>query len=81
MIALGSYFAQNALNRQLNIQHVSEVCRCSCTHHFHIDHNACCLPTKILYSHCLRFLFGRLQYSGNYGYVKFGGKQGALWSM
>ena len=27
-------------------------------HHFHIDHNASCLPPKILDSHCLQFLLG-----------------------
>ena len=43
----------------------SEVCKCTYIHHFHIDHNARCLPTKLLYNHCLRFLFGRLQYSEN----------------
>ena len=28
------------------------------THHFHIDHNASCLPSKILHNHCLQFLLG-----------------------
>ena len=45
-------------------------------HYFHIDHNAPCLPTKILHNHCLRFLLGRLKYSGeieNNGYAKFWG--------
>ena len=28
-------------------------------HNFHIDHNAPCLPPKILHNHCLRFLLGR----------------------
>ena len=27
--------------------------------HFHIDHNAPCLPPKILHNLCLRFLLGR----------------------
>lgn len=66
MIAPGSSLCtkcnQSSFN---NIRRTSEVCKCSYIHHFQIDHNACCLPTKILYKHCLRFLFGRRQYSGN----------------
>ena len=27
-------------------------------HHFHIDHNASCLPPKILHNHCFQFLQG-----------------------
>ena len=57
------------------------------THHFHIDHNASCLPSKILHNHCLQFLLGITvvprEIEDN-GYAKFwgrGGKQGALWSI
>ena len=27
-------------------------------HHFHTDHNAPCLPPKILHNHCFQFLLG-----------------------
>ena len=27
-------------------------------HHFHIDHNAPCLPPRILHNHCFQFLLG-----------------------
>ena len=27
-------------------------------HHFNIDHNAPCLPLKILHNHCFQFLLG-----------------------
>ena len=36
-------------------------------HHFQIDHNAPCLPLKILHNHCLTFLLGRLWYPGEIG--------------
>ena len=30
----------------------------SCNHYFHIDHNAPCLPPKILHNHCFQILEG-----------------------
>ena len=52
-------------------------------HHFHVDHNAPCLPPpppqKILLNHCPRFLLGRLYWSpgeiwnNGYANVFFGG--------
>ena len=30
----------------------------SIIHYFHIDHNALCLPTKILHNYCFQFLLG-----------------------
>ena len=36
-------------------------------HHFHIDHNAPCVPPRLLHNHCFQFLLGS--------------KQRALWSM
>ena len=58
-----------------------------------IDHNAPCLPPKVLHNHCLRFSLRRLLHLPEIGrnrYTKFGReggggvgvvKQGALWSM
>ena len=79
MIAPGSYFCTKCFQSSFkNIEHVGNLTRNRCLPE---PANARCLPTKILYKHCLRFLFGQLQYSRNNGYAKFGGKQGALWSM
>ena len=50
-------------------------------HHFHIDHNASCLPPKTLHNHCLRFLLGQLLYPREWLRKILGGKQSALWSM
>ena len=64
-------------------------CLYHCIHYFHIDHNAPCLPPKILHNHCFQFLLGITvvprEIQDN-GYAKFeggvgGGKQSALWSM
>ena len=45
-------------------------------HHFHIDHNASCLPPKILRNHCFQFLLGIIvvprEIEDN-GYAKFWG--------
>ena len=53
--------------------------------HFHIDHNAPCIPPqRNLRNYCLRCFLGRLSYpgeTGNNGYTKFWVKRGALWSM
>ena len=63
--------------------------------HFHIDHNALCLPPKTLHNHCFQFLLGityghpkrnrRQQLCKIWGsgvvVVGEGVKQGALWSM
>ena len=35
------------------------------SHQFHIDHNALCLPSKILYNHCFRFLLVMQNLGGN----------------
>ena len=50
-------------------------------HHFHIDHNAPCLPPKLLHNYCLRFLFGRLRNWKQKFCKILEGKQGSLWSM
>ena len=53
-------------------------------HHIHIDHNAPSLSPKILHNHCSQFLLGITvvprEIQDN-SYEKFGGKQGASWSM
>ena len=54
-------------------------------HLFHIDHNARCLPPKMLHNHCFQFLLditfipreNRRQRIGKI----LGDKQGALWSL
>ena len=55
-------------------------------HHFHIDHNASCLPPppQILHNHCFQFLLGITlvpKEIENNGYTKLGAKQGALFPM
>ena len=69
----------------------SQLKTCWCfIHHFPIDHNAPCLPPKILHNHCnydLRFLVGRLKTAiPRRNWKKWlckimESKQGALWSM
>ena len=53
-------------------------------YHVHMDHNAPCLPRKILHTHCFQFLLGFTvvprEIEDN-GYINFGSEQGALWSM
>ena len=48
-------------------------------HYFHIDHNACCLPLRILHDHCLQVLLGITvtprEIEDN-GYAKCGGGGG-----
>ena len=52
--------------------------------HFHQDNNAPYLPPKILHKHCFQFLLGIIfvprEIEDN-SYAKFGGKQGAFWSV
>ena len=62
--------------------------------YFHIDHNAPCLPPKILHNYCFQFLQGNtvvpreieengyafFRGAGGEGGGVGGGKQGALWS-
>ena len=63
--------------------------------YFHIDHNAPCLPPKILHNYCFQFLLGNTVVpreieengyaflggtGGGEGGGVGGGKQGALWS-
>ena len=54
-------------------------------HHFHIDHNAPCLPPKILHIHCFQFLLGNTvvpRRNPRRWLCKIvGSKQDALWSM
>ena len=50
-------------------------------HHFHIDHNAPCLPPKILHNHCLSFFLEQLRNWKQKFCKILGGKQGSLWSM
>ena len=53
-------------------------------HHFHIVHNALCLPPKILHKYCFQFLLGLTivpREIENNAYAKFGGKQSALWTI
>ena len=54
-------------------------------HHFHIEHNAPCLPPKILYNHCFQFLPGitvvTTEFEDNVYANVLAVKQGALWSM
>ena len=48
----------------------------SCNHYFHIDHNAPCLPPKILHNHCFQILQGITvvpREIENNGYEKFWG--------
>ena len=47
----------------MSVQLSMPVVSCSSDiHHFHIDHNAPCLPPNILHNYCLGFLLGRMQY-------------------
>ena len=54
-------------------------------HHFHIDHNASCLPPKSLHNHCFQFFFGITvvprEIQDNIYPTFWVGKQGAFWSM
>ena len=52
-------------------------------HHFHIDHNASCLPPKILHNHCFQFLLGITVVPRERQWLCtiLGGKQGALRPM
>ena len=48
----------------------------SCTHYFHIDHNAPCFPLRILHNHCFQILQGITvvpREIENNGYAKFWG--------
>ena len=48
----------------------------SCIHHFRIDHNAPCLPPKILHNDCFQFLLGITVVPGEIednGYANLGG--------
>ena len=48
-------------------------------HHLHLDHNAPCLLSKILHSHCFQFFLGItviLREIKDNGYAKFGGGGG-----
>ena len=48
----------------------------SCIHHFHIDHNAPCLPPKILHNDCFQSVLGITVVPGEIqdnGYANFGG--------
>ena len=52
--------------------------------YFHKDHNAHCLPPKILYNSCFQFLLGIIvvpRKSKTMVMQNVGDKQGALWSM
>ena len=44
--------------------------------HFHISHNAPCLPPNILHKHCFQCLLGLPGEMKNKGYAKFGGRGG-----
>ena len=50
-------------------------------HHFLMDHNVSCLPSKALHNHCLRFLLRGLLYPGEWLCKILGGKQRELWYM
>ena len=53
----------------------------SCIHHFHIDHNAPCLPPKILHNNCFQSLLGITVVPGEIqdnGYANFGGQTSCI---
>ena len=65
-----------------------QCCKISCfnftIHHFHIDHNAPCLPPKILHNHCFQSLLGitviTREIQDN-GYAKFCGVNRVLYCL